>query len=84
MAYDNANSGALFKNDKDGNDKRPDYRGTLNVDGADYWLSAWIKIAKSGDKFMSLQVQAKNGVRREPAKQAPAKTEDPFDDDIPF
>jgi hypothetical protein len=25
MAYDNTNSGALFKNDKEGNEKRPDY-----------------------------------------------------------
>lgn len=38
--YDNTNRGALFRNDKDGNEKRPDYTGKINVDGKDYVLSA--------------------------------------------
>ncbi len=27
--YDNTNSGVLFKNDKKGNEKAPDYKGNL-------------------------------------------------------
>jgi hypothetical protein len=64
MAYDNTNSGLLAKNDKQGNDSRPDYRGSINVDGTEYWLSAWIKTGRdgtklAGQKYMSLSVQPK-------------------------
>jgi len=47
MQYDNNNRGALFKNDKQGNEKRPDYKGDLNVEGVEYRVSAWIKKSKS-------------------------------------
>jgi hypothetical protein len=64
MAYDNTNSGLLARNDKQGNDSRPDYRGSINVDGREYWLSAWIKTGRDGTKlagqrYMSLSVQPK-------------------------
>jgi hypothetical protein len=64
MAYDNTNSGLLARNDKQGNDSRPDYRGSINVDGCEYALSAWIKTGRDGTKlagqrYMSLSVQPK-------------------------
>jgi hypothetical protein len=64
MAYDNTNSGILALNDKQGNDSRPDYRGSINVDGTEYWLSAWVKRGRdgtklAGQKYMSLSVQPK-------------------------
>ena len=65
MSYDNTNSGILTKNDKQGNESRPDYRGSINVDGVDYWISAWIKTGRdgtklAGQKYMSLRVQPKD------------------------
>jgi hypothetical protein len=39
--YDNTNRGAIWKNDKKETDKHPDFTGSLNVDGHDYWVSAW-------------------------------------------
>lgn len=48
-------SGVLFKNNKDGNENRPDYTGDITVSGKTYRLSAWIKEGKNG-KFMSLSV----------------------------
>ena len=72
--YDNTNSGALFRNDKKETEKHPDYKGSLNVDGTDYWLSAWLKESKEGKKFMSLSVQPKDGQ---------AKSKQP-DEDLPF
>jgi hypothetical protein len=77
MAYDNTNSGLLAKNDKQGNESRPDYRGSINVDGRDYWLSAWIKTGRdgtklAGQKYMSLSVQAKDAPAAAPAPAAPS------------
>lgn len=84
--YDNTNSGALFKN-KDKTAEHPnwaDYNGAINVAGHDYWLSAWIKETKSGEKIMSLAVKPKDGTPspQKKATTAPAKTS--YDDDIPF
>lgn len=87
MDYDNNLSGALFRNDKQGNDTWPDYRGSAEVDRVQYWVSAWIKTSKKdGSKFMSLRfepkkaAEVKGGVKNPPAKQAA----DDFDDEIPF
>ncbi len=52
MAYDNTNSGLLAKNDKQGNESRPDYRGSINVDGREYWLSAWIKTGREAPSWL--------------------------------
>lgn len=83
--YDNTDSGALFKNDKKDTDKHPDYKGSVNVGGTEYWLSAWIKTSKQGTKFMSLSVKAKDEAPRKPApKTAPAKDGYADFDDMPF
>jgi hypothetical protein len=71
--YDNTNSGLLAKNDKQGNESRPDYRGSINVEGREFWLSAWLKTGRegtklAGQKYMSLSVKPKD----EQAAYAPA------------
>ena len=53
------NSGVLFKSDKKDNERAPDYKGNIMVDGQEYWLSAWIKEGKTG-KFMGLAVSPKD------------------------
>ena len=47
--YDNNNTFALFKNDKQGNEKRPDYTGTITVNGEEMRMSAWIRESKTGN-----------------------------------
>ena len=79
MAYDNTNSGVLFRNDKQGNEKRPDYTGKINVEGKDFYLSAWIKEGQKG-KFMSLSVQEPGAGKTKPDNTEPVD----MDSDIPF
>ena len=83
--FDNTNSGVLFKNDTEGKSENfPPYGGTLNVDGTEYWVSAWIKEGQKG-KFFSLAIKPKEAKQeqRAPARQQPAA--DPFaDDPLPF
>ena len=71
--YDNTNGGALFPNDRKEKETHPDFRGNINVDGKEYWIKGWKKSSKSGMKFVSLSVTAKDA-----PKEAPATEEDPF------
>lgn len=78
--WSNENRGVLFKNDQGGNTKRPQYRGSLNVGGIDYNISAWIKESrKDGSKFMSLSVEPKNERPKAAKQELPAF----IDDDLP-
>jgi uncharacterized protein (DUF736 family) len=80
--YDDTNRGALFRNDKKESDRHPDYKGSLNVGGTEYWISAWLKEAKSGTKYMSLAVTAKEA--KAETETAPRPQGGGFDDDVPF
>jgi hypothetical protein len=81
--FDNPDSGALFRNDKkEKGDKRPDYKGTLDVQGTEYWLSAWIKTSKAGEKYMSVAVRQKDSEARE-ARRSKARDDD-LDREIDF
>jgi len=89
--YDNTNRGELFRNDKEGNERRPDYRGKLNINGVDYRLSGWVRTPKNGGKkYLSLKAEP---VEQAPPRPAPGppypsqvKPEPVTDDvdDIPF
>lgn len=81
--YDNTNRGGLWKNDRKEKDAHPDYTGNINVGGREFWLSAWLKTAKDGKKFMSLSVkpkEEKSEVYRDDRK--PVRSE--MDDEVPF
>ena len=83
MEYDNTNRGVLFKNEEKLQDTHADYNGTINVDGEEYWLNAWIKESKNGKKFMSLSVKLKEQRSVKPQAK-PAPQQDLVEDDVPF
>jgi hypothetical protein len=86
--YSNENTGALFINDRKGNDKAPNAKGSLNVDGVEYWISAWIKTSKAGTKYQSLSIQPKEAQPEKPGPTPEYKSQkagfDDMDDDLPF
>ena len=81
--YDNTNRGALFRNDRKEQEKQPDYTGSLNVEGVDYWLSAWLRESKEGKKFFSMAVTPKEKPASQPAPKADGGIMG-MSDDIPF
>lgn len=60
MEYDNRNSGALFVEETKKTATHPDFNGTLDVNGVEYWISGWKKKSKGGKKFISLSIKPKN------------------------
>jgi hypothetical protein len=58
--YDDRDRGALFRNSKKESDNQPDYTGSLNVNGSDFWISGWINTSKAGSKYMSLAIRSKD------------------------
>ena len=82
MEFDNRNSGALFKNEKQ-NDRQPDYRGSwTDANGTEYWLSSWIKTDKNGKTYMSLSATLKD--QAPVARPAPQAAPMDFESDVPF
>jgi uncharacterized protein (DUF736 family) len=73
-------TGSLFKNDKGDNPKRPDYRGSITIEGRQWELSAWIQEGQKG-KYMSIKAQPP---RERATPQAPAESKPEFDSEIPF
>jgi hypothetical protein len=80
--YDNTNRGALFKNDRRTTDKHPEYTGTLNVNGTEYWLSAWVRDGKRGKYFsMAIKPKEERQVGQAQPENSKATTSE---DDLPF
>lgn len=72
MAFDNTNRGAIWKNDDKREDNHPDFKGSLNVDGVEYWVSAWRRKEGAAAKAPALSFTVKpkedQPQRREPER----------------
>jgi hypothetical protein len=88
--YDNTNTGVVFKNDRKAEDWHPEYRGTINVEGKEYFIDLKIRDGKNG-KFFSAKLKRKDrpsGGKAVPSiptsiPRPPEPVAD-FDDSIPF
>ena len=79
------NSGALFRNAKKEKDTHPNATGTATIDGVEYYISAWTKETKSGDKYQSLSFKRKDASQKAGIAKAKEALGAPgFNDDIPF
>lgn len=57
--YDNTNRGSIWKNDDKQSDKHPDFKGSLNVNGVEYWVSAWKRKEGANPKSPALSMSIK-------------------------
>ena len=78
--YDNTNRGSIWKNEKKSTENHPDFTGSLNVEGVEYWVSAWRRKEGANPKSpaLSFSIKAKD------APQQAAPQADGLDDDLPF
>jgi len=84
--YDNTNKGAIWKNEDKQSETHPDFKGSLNVNGVEYWVSAWLRAKDANPKAPSLKFSIQPKERQEPQAQ-PARepgSDDDFNDSIPF
>lgn len=82
--YDNTNTGIFGRNDRKEQPNHPDFKGSINVEGVDYWLSGWVKERKDGSgKFFSLSLKRKEEMQpTRQTRQQPSAAE--MDEDVPF
>jgi len=69
--HDNTNSGASFINDRKTSENHPDYKGFINVEGVEYWISSWVKVSGPNSKNPGTQFLSHALTLRE---KVPAKT----------
>lgn len=85
MAYDNDMKGTLGKNKRKEKDSHPDYTGSCEIDGEQYWISGWVKENRTTrEKFFSLAFNLKDAPSR-PKQEPSTDGQGGFDSDIiPF
>ena len=68
--YDNTNRGSIWRNERKTDEKHPDFTGTLNVDGVEYFCDAWKRKEGASDKAPALSFRVKRkdkqGARQQP------------------
>lgn len=92
MAYDNTNSGIMYRNENRKSDRHPEFTGSINVDGVDYWLSGWVNEGKpggklEGKKYFSIKINPKEqrgSASTTGAAHRGSYASDEYSDDIPF
>lgn len=84
--YDNTNSGMLARNQRKEKPTHPEYTGSINADGVEYWMSAWVKEGGpgsklEGQKYFSIAITRKDAPPSESASKPDLSAK--FDD-LPF
>jgi len=84
MGYDKTNRGGIWLNTEKKTDKHPDYKGSLNVEGNEYWISCW-KRSEDGNRNAPLLAIAVTEKKERKAHQPRDAALDYVKDlDIPF
>ena len=83
--YSNENRGAIWKNDRKEKDTHPDFTGSINVGGVEYFCDAWKRKPDASDRAPALSFSVKRKDKQPTADFTPPADNgfDP-DDDIGF
>lgn len=84
--YDNTNRGSIWKNAEKKTETHPDFTGELNVNGVEYWVSAWKRKEGASEKSpaLSFSIKAKDETKKSQGSSKPTTQSNEFEDDIPF
>ncbi len=89
--YDNTNTGAIWRVKDKKSDKHPDYNGTVNIEGVEYWVSGWGRPTGSDPKtpavkfaFSIKEARQDDSKNQESSNQPAQGMTAEFDSDIPF
>ncbi len=83
--YDNTNRGQIWKNDDRKTETHPQFKGTVNVEGVEYWVSAWSRKPDANPKAPALSFSIKKKEdKAETTIDTDVVAQDSFDDTIPF
>lgn len=82
---DNTNRGAIWKNEDKESDTHPDFKGQLNVEGVEYWVSAWKRKPDANPKAPALSFSVKpKEQKQEPKREQKRGSFADMESDIPF
>jgi hypothetical protein len=81
--YDNTNRGSVWKNERKETENHPDFTGSLNVEGVEYWVSGWKRKegANPNAPALSFSIKAKEQNSQGMRNDQPHEGDD---GDIPF
>ena len=82
MNYDETNRGAIWKNDNKEKETHPDFKGSVNVDGREYWVAAWRRAdgASPSSPALKFSIQPKED-QQQPQSAPVTNTQE---EDVPF
>ena len=77
LNYGNTNRGQIWPNEQKENHTHPDFKGSLNVKGEEFWISAWKQKGAEDPEVpgLSFFVQPKSEGMTGPAKDYVVKTD---------
>lgn len=79
MEYDNTNRGSIWKNEKKETDTHPDFTGTIDVEGVEYWVSAWKRKEGANPNAPALSFSIKAKEQQQPGPSSESMREDDID-----
>jgi hypothetical protein len=82
--YDNTNRGQIWKNEDRKTETHPQFKGTVNVEGVEYWVSAWLRKPDANPKAPAMSFSIKKKEDKVEAPSTDVVAQDSFDDTIPF
>lgn len=82
--FDNTNRGQVWKNDKRETESHPHFKGSVDVEGAEYWVSMWKRAEDANPnapllKFSLTKKEYNSSDKTTKTTKAPVVNDEDFD-----